>query len=253
MSLTLEVVPLVNGAENEDATVNVKRDNTENEKSTTNVKKKRRVEEPKAITMLAEVFLRIMYPLSTCMSKFVTTGLAKSLDYSPHVIFHHGSKAVYFSESAWDSFVKHLHLIECYFANNIAGRKTNVRLLDSDIEIDIVKQRGELQMRIRNLTKYDEKLLLTKQEFLILNNTAQSITRYVKQLGFSKPILQDYLIHTVETQPDVPILYSPIDTSIFNRIPYEVEVWRNLRDLTNHNDNQEQLLAEEEEEGENEE
>lgn len=220
-------------------------DGKENEDPTSNVKKKRKIEESKVTTMLAEVFLRIMYPLSTCMSKFVTIGLVKSLSYSPHVIFHHGTKAVNFSESAWDSFVKHLHLIECYFANNIVGRKTNVRLLDSDIEIDIVKQRGDLQMRIRNLTKHEEKLLLTKQEFFIFNSTAPCITRYVKQLGFSRPILQDYLIHTMETQPDVPILYSPIDTSIFNRIPYEVEVWRHLRDFSNLNENnKEQLVLE---------
>lgn len=211
-------------------------------------KKKRKIEEPPLMTVLAEVFLRIMYPLSTCMTKFVTVGLVKNLNYSPHVIFHHGAKSVQFSESAWESFIKHLHLIECYLANNVVGRKTNVRLLDSDIEIDIVKQRGEQQVRIRNLTRHEEKLLLTKQDFFILNNTAPSITRYLKQLGFSKPILQDYLIHTMETQPDAPVLYSPIDTSIFNRIPYEVEVWRHLRDFVNLNENNGEQSVEEEEE-----
>lgn len=201
-------------------------------------KKKRKIEHEAPITHLAEVFLRVMYPISTCMSKCLSAGLVKSLGYLPTVILHHGAKSVQFSETAWDSFVKHLHLIECYLANNIIGRKTNVRLLDSDIEIDVVKQRGDLQVRIRNLSKHEDKLQLTQQEFFILNAIASPVTRYVKQLAFSEPILQDYLIHTMETQPDVPILYSPIDTSIFNRIPYEVEVWRGLRDYISLPDKQ---------------
>lgn len=205
----------------------------------TNIKKKRKIEEEQSITLLGDVFLRVMYPLSLCMSKCLTVGLVKSLNYLPTVILHHGSKKVLFSETAWDSFAKHLHLLECYFANNIIGRKTNVRLLDSDIEIDVIKQRGEQQIRFRNLAKHDDKLLLTEEEFFILNAVASAVTRYVKQLVFSEPILQDYLIHSMETQPDVAILYSPIDTSIFNRIPYEVELWRRLRDYTNMVENKE--------------
>lgn len=222
-----------------------------------NGKRKRKVEEDISITSLAEVFLRIMYPLAASMSKCLTVGLFKPLNYSPTVMLHHGSKMLLFSEVAWDSFVKHLHLIECYLANNIVGRKTNARLLESDIEIDVVKQRGEQQIRFRNLTKHEDKVLLTREEFFTLSAVASAVTRYVKQLAFSGPILQDYLIHTMETQPDVPILYSPIDTSIFNRIPYEVEIWRRIRDYEaqHYNDSTEEdestenrTLGEEEEE-----
>lgn len=204
-----------------------------------NVKRKKTIEEDLSLTVLAEVFLRIMYPLSTCMNKCLTIGLFKPLNYSPNVILHHGYKKLIFSETAWDSFVKHLHLIECYLANNIIGRKTDVRLLDSDIRIDVVKQRGEHQVRFRNISKHDEKVILTREEFFVLNTISSPVTRYIKQLVFSKPILQDYLIQTMETQPDIPILYSPIDTSIFNRIPYEVEVWRRIRDYAGLEENKE--------------
>lgn len=222
--------------------------------TTPKIGKRKRTVEDLPISVLAEVFLRVMYPLSTCLGKALTTGLVKPLNYSPTVMLHQGSKMLMFSETAWDSFVKHLHLIECYLTNRILGRKANARLLGSDIEIDVVKQRGDYQVRFRNLTKHDDKVFLTRDEFFVLSTVAPAVTRYMKQLTLSEPILRDYLIHTMETQPDVPILYSPIDTSIFNRIPYEVEVWRKMRDLqslpSGFAGEKEDDLKEEEEEGE---
>jgi hypothetical protein len=198
-------------------------------KKVKHLKKKRKLEENIPPNILTEVFLRIWYPISSCMSKSVSIGLVKTLDYSPTVILNHNTKMVLFSENAWDSFLKHLHLIECYLTNSLFGRKTNIRLLDCDNEIDIVKHRGQQQVRIRNLTQHENKILLTREEFFILNNATSPITRYMKQLVFSSSVIKEYLVDACEKQPDSTIQYGPVDTSIFNRIPHEVEMWRQLR------------------------
>lgn len=201
------------------------------ENNKTNMKKKRKHEENIPPNILTEVFLRIFYPISSCMSKSVSIGLVKSLDYSPTVILNHGTKMVLFSENAWDSFLKHLHLIECYLTSSLFGRKTNIRLLDCDNEIDIVKHRGQQQVRIRDLTQHENKILLTREEFYILNHATSPITRYMKQLVFSSSVIKEYLVDTCEKQPDSALQYGPVDTSIFNRIPHEVEMWRQLRNF----------------------
>jgi hypothetical protein len=201
------------------------------ENNKTFLKKKRKLEENIPPNILTEVFLRIFYPISSCMSKSVSIGLVKSLEYSPTVILNHGTKMVLFSENAWDSFLKHLHLIECYLTNSLFGRKTNIRLLDCDNEIDIVKHRGQQQVRIRDLTQHENKILLTREEFYILTHATSPITRYMKQLVFSSSVIKEYLVDTCEKQPDSALQYGPVDTSIFNRIPYEVEMWRQLRNF----------------------
>jgi hypothetical protein len=216
-------------------------------------KRKRKPEENISLNVLFEVFLRILYPISRCMTKSIAIGLLKPSDYSPNVILNHGAKVVIFSEKAWESFMKHLHLIECYLTNNMFGKKTAVRLMECNIEVDIIKSRGDLNVRFRNLNKHEEKIILTREEFYILTCVSSPITRYMRQLVFSSSVIKDYLVDTMEKQPDIPILHGPVDTSIFNRIPHEVEVWRRLKEyefnLCNQDIEQlqenEEILAEE--------
>jgi hypothetical protein len=211
-------------------------------------KRKRKDEENISPDVLTEVFLRIFYPISSCLGKSISVGLMKSLDYSPTVILNHGPKTVLFSTNAWESFLKHVHLIECYLSSSMCGRKTNIRLLDCDNEIDVVKHRGQQHVRIRDLTKHDNKVLLTREEFYILNFATSPITRYMRQLVFSSSVIKEYLVDTLEKQPDSTILYGPVDTSIFNRIPHEVEMWRQLRNFEIGEEATEETVKGEEEE-----
>lgn len=210
-------------------------------------RRKRKAEENIPPNILSEVFLRIFYPISSCLGKSISIGLVKSLDYSPTVIISHGTKMVLFSQNAWESFLKHLHLIECYLTNSLCGRKTNIRLLDCDNEIDIVKHRGQLQVRIRDLTQHDNRILLSREEFYILNFATSPITRYMRQLVFSSSVIKEYLVDTLEKQPDSTILYGPVDTSIFNRIPHEVDMWRQLRNFEPITETAKEAAEEEEE------
>ena len=205
-----------------------KSDNATTSKST--LKRKRKPENDVPLNILTDIFLRIVYPISRCMTKGIAVGLVKELGYTPNAILNQGPKMLFFSDAAWDSFLKHLHLIECYLAKNMFGKKTAVRLLECDIEIDILKCRGEHQVRIRDLTKHDDKIQLTPEEFYILSCAASPITRYMKQLVFSNAVVKDYLVDATEQHSDAQILYAPIDTCIFNRIPYEVEMWRCLKE-----------------------
>lgn len=191
-------------------------------------KRKRKPEESITLNIVTEVFLRVLYPISRCMTKSVAIGLVKPLKYSPNVILNHGSKMLVFSELAWESFMKHLYLIECYLTNNMIGRKTLIRLLECNIEIDITKHRGEPQVRFRDLTCHADKILLSKEEFFILSCATSPVTRYMRQLVFSSSVVKDYLLETTEQHADVQILHGPVDTSIFNRIPHEVEMWRRV-------------------------
>jgi len=191
-------------------------------------KRKRKPEESTSVNLLTDMFLRLTYPISRCMTKHISIGMFKPLDYSPAVILNQGTRVLLFTENAWESFTKHMHLIECYLTNNLFGRKSAIRLLDCDIEIDIVKYRGEQQVRLRDLSKYNEKVQLNREDFYNLSCVSSPITRYLRQLVFSSSVVKDYLVDTMEKQPDLPILYGPVDTSIFNRIPHEVEMWRRV-------------------------
>ena len=234
-----EVAPLLDHANTEEAEIvkeiseflKFKKKDVKEEPSKVVIERKRKLEEHISPNILTEVFLRIFYPISSCLSKSVSIGLMKSLDYSPTVILNHGTRMVLFSQNAWESFLKHLHLIECYLTNSLCGRKTNIRLLDCDNEIDVVKHRGQLQVRIRDLTQHDNKILLSREEFYILNYATSPITRYLRQLVLSSSVIKEYLVDTLEKQPDSTILYGPVDTSIFNRIPHEVDMWRELRNF----------------------
>jgi len=212
------------------------------------VKRKRKLDFDVSLNVLTDIFLRILYPISRCMTKGISVGLVKSQDYSPNAILNHGAKMLFFSENAWESFMKHLHLIECYLAKNMFGKKTSVRLLECDIEIDILKYRGDLQVRFRDLTKHDEKIQLSREEFYILSCATSSLTRYMKQLTISSSMVKDYLVNAMEEHPEAHILYGPIDTSIFNRIPYEVEMCRSIKDYEEKQEEEEEPVSGENEE-----
>jgi len=191
-------------------------------------KRKRKSEEKPTFDNIADVFLRMTYPLSTCMMKNVTAGLLTSENYLPHVILNQGIKGLYFSEAAWDNMTSYLPIFECYLLNNVYGRKTAVRIASSDIEVESIKLRGIRYIRFKDLTKHDIKIQLTSEEFTILTATSFAITRYVKQLSFVLPIVKDYLNDTMN-RPDLPLLYGPIDTSIYNRLPQDVYLWRQIK------------------------
>src|SRR5436190_16685453 len=223
-------------------------------------KRKRKVKDNSQREM-TNVCLTIMYPLSSCKSKGISVGLVKSFEYLPHVMIHHGLKTLFFTEKSWDSFLKHLHLFECYLINNVHGRKTAVRLADSDIEIDSIKLRGVQQIRLKDLTKHDAKIQLSPEEFLVLCASNEAVTRYLKQLRFAVPIIKDYLSSSMDAHPDVLIPASPLDTSIYNRLPQEVHMWREINKLYSTNvqgpeeiliEIQPQVIEEDEEEEEEE-
>src|SRR5436190_8380622 len=190
--------------------------------------KRKRKAEDTCQREIFDIFLNIMYPLSRCRGKTINVGLVKSFDYLPHVVINHGVKRLFFNETSWDSFLKHLHLFECYMINTVHGKKTAVRFPDSDIEMDSIKLRGTQQIRLKDLTKHDSKIQLTQEEFLVLSASTEAVTRYLRQLRFAVPIIKDYLNATMDVHPDTPLPVNPVDTSIYNRLPQEVHLWREI-------------------------
>lgn len=197
------------------------------EKKTSN-KRRKKQQECIPFFMLSEIFLRIVYPLSVCNNKNVTVGFCKFLDYSPGVLLNHGGKQITFFEDSWNSFNKSIHLIHCYLINKVYGKKTNITVESSDIEVGNIKVRGDLFVRIRNLSSHDNKVLLNRDELEILINSIPAIERYMHQLESSKTTIKDYLVSTIEDGQDTPLIYSPLDNSIYNRLPQEVYLFRNL-------------------------
>ncbi|WP_221935858.1 hypothetical protein, partial [Klebsiella pneumoniae] len=97
-------------------------------------------------------------------------------------------------------------------ANKVYGRKTSIKLAASDIEIDTVKLRGLLCVRIRDLSKNECKVQLSLEEFYMLSSLTPAIDRYMQQLKFSGHVVKDYLMDTIQKQPNTPLLYGPVDT-----------------------------------------
>src|SRR5436190_13406788 len=193
----------------------------------TSGKRKRKAEET-CQREIFDIFLNVMYPLARCRGKTISVGLVKSVDYLPHVVLSHGVKSLLFNETSWDSFLKHFHLFECYLVDTVHGKKTAVRFPDSDIEMDSIKLRGTQQIRLKDLTKHDSKIQLTQEEFLVLSASTEALTRYLRQLRFAVPIIKDYLNASMDVHPDTPLPVNPVDTSIYNRLPQEVHLWREI-------------------------
>lgn len=194
--------------------------------------------------MYAEIFLKVIYPLSGFLEKNVMVGVFKLLDFTPGVLLNHTGKSILFTEAAWNSFSKHMNLIECYMLNKVYGKKTSVRLSSSDIEVENIKHRNSHCIRFRNLSKHDEKIVLNAEEFFTMITNVPAINRYMQQLAFSSSVVKDYLMDTINVQPNSPLLYGPVDTSVYNRLPQEVSCYRTLlktRNITATADCEEEL------------
>lgn len=190
-------------------------------------KRKRKFQEERVLPMLYEEFLKVSYPISSCLSKHISIGISKPENCTPIVSLGHGIKKIQFCEKSWESFNKYLHLIGCYLSNRIIGKKTKIVLDNSNIEVENIKLRGDQLVKFRDVTKHDEKISLTPEEFEILIDTIPAINRYMSQLTLSLPMIKEYLSDTLES--NAPLLYGPIDASIYNRLPHEVFVFRKVR------------------------
>lgn len=191
-------------------------------------KRKRANEDVILLEDVLSMFLRILYPLSRDMKKFVVVGLNKTIGCKPAVMINQNGKNVVLNETAWSSLDKRMQLVDCYMNNKIFGKKTNFSLLGSDIEVDIVILRGEQYVRIRDVTKHDLKVQLTYEEFSMLHSSSAAINHYISQLHIVESCCEDYVTNTIETLPNAQILYSPLDTSVMNRLPQEVELYRRM-------------------------
>lgn len=177
--------------------------------------------------VILDVFLRTMYPLNSNMDKTITVGVFKSLNFNPAVIINHCGKAsLLLTIDMWDKFTKHVSIIEAYLYNSLTGRKTAIGFNDSDLEIDNIRLRGTQFVRFRDLSEHNKKILLTLEEFQVLSNLTPVIIRYIQQLVAYGPLIFDYLNSSVNTNPVVPLIYGPIDHSIYNRLPQEVSFYR---------------------------
>lgn len=179
------------------------------------------------MNVMFDVFLRAMYPLNLNMDKTITVGVFKSLNFNPAVLINHCGKAsLLLTIDMWDKFTRHISIIEAYLYNNLTGRKTAIGFEDSDLEIDNIRLRGTQFVRFRDLSKHNKKILLTLEEFQVLSNLTPVIIRYMQQLVTYAPLIFDYLNSSVNTNPVVPLIYGPIDHSIYNRLPQEVSFYR---------------------------
>lgn len=205
----------------------LKKDDTLESKQTN--KRKRNNEDNMLLEDIISIFLRIIYPLSRCMKKYVIVGIDKINACKPVVLIVHNGKIISLNENAWSSLEKRMQLIDCYFHNKIFGKKTSFSLLDSDVEVDVIILRGEQYVRIRDLTKHDVKVQLTFEEFTMLHSSSLAINNYINQLHTVESCCKDYVDTTIDKLPTSQILYSPLDTSIMNRLPQEVELYRRMK------------------------
>lgn len=196
------------------------------------VKRKRQEDNETPLYFLTQVFLKAVYPLSSHLTKSITVGIFKSLEYKPAVVITHNDKNLMLSQDSWNSLKNYIDLIDCYLRNKVFGRKTSVRLASSDIEMDIIKSRGNQCVRIRDLTKHDVKVQLTLEEFHMLAGVAPSIERYIQQMISFEPIVKDYLLDAIENASESPLIYGPVDSSIYNRLPQEVHLYRHMKSFT---------------------
>lgn len=210
---------------------NDQEENNDNHSKGIKISRKRRTKQEENIPfyMINEIFLRILYPLSVCTNKNITIGICKFFNYKPGVLLNHGGKWIKFIEDSWVSLNRCIPLIHCYLTNKVYGKKTSISIEHSDIIVDNIKVRGELCVRFRNVSSYDEKILLSINEFEILINTVPAIDRYIQQLQESGTTIKDYLLNTIEKSHDTPLFYGALDNSIYNRLPQEVFLFRNIK------------------------
>lgn len=193
-------------------------------------RKRKRCEDEKddlSMVILLGVFLRSVYPLTEDMTKTITVGVFKSLNFIPALLLNQcGKTSIIFTIEMWDRFTKYLSIIEAYLYNNMTGRKTEIGFENSDIGIDNIRLRGTQYVRFRDLSKHNKKILLTFEEFQVLANSTPAINRYIQQLVTYQSVIFDYLNSSINTSPALPLIYGSIDSSIYNRLPQEVSFYR---------------------------
>lgn len=91
-------------------------------------KRKRSIEESYLLENIIDIFLRIIYPLSLCLKKYVIVGIDRTKECKPVVIITQSGKNIKISETAWISLDKRMQLIDCYFNNKIFGKKNQFHL-----------------------------------------------------------------------------------------------------------------------------
>lgn len=193
------------------------------------VKRRKKVlKQESPIQFINETFLQAFYPLSPCLTKNVTAGITKSLGYQPFVSLNQGVKKITFIEDAWRSCARYITLVQCYMTNQLHGKKTKIQLDDSDIEIEVVKTRGKFFVRFRNTSSHEDKLSLSLEEFEVFSHIAPTINRYLKQLNISGPMIKEYLLNTIENNENAPLVYGEVDSSIYNRLPHEVYLYKTM-------------------------
>lgn len=227
MESTSDQVPLINKKEEEEE----QKENIKKEKNHRSLKKRKLNhfnEDNFLPNPVYEIFLKIIYPLTISMDKSIVIGVFKNLDFAPGILLLHNSKCVVFTVQGWNSFNKHMTLVECYLLNKVHGKKTAIRLNDSNVEIDNVRIRANHGIRFRDLTKFDSKVVLNSKEFSIMLELTPAINRYLDQLSFCGPVIKDYLMETTLKQPNMHLIYGPVDTSIYNRLPQEINLYRTM-------------------------
>lgn len=138
-------------------------------------------------------------------------------------------KNIKISKTAWISLDKRMQLIDCYFNKKIFGKKTSYTLIDSDIEIDNIILRGVQYVRIRDVTKHDVKVQLTYEKFSMIHSLSAAINNYINQLHIVECCCKDYLTNTINSiQIHRYSTVSPLDISIMNRLPQEVELYKRM-------------------------
>lgn len=195
-------------------------------------KKEEDEEDEDTVDVLTGIYLRTMYPLNRALDKTVTIGLFRSLDFQPAVLLSHSTRtSIMFSIDVWDNFTKYCPIVGTFLKNNLTGKKTSIVLHDSDIEVDSLRLRSCQFIRFRNLSKHHKKILLSRDEFCVLSNLVPAISRYINQLVRYEPCVVSYLKAAVLNTPAPMLMYGSVDTTFYNKLPQEVEGYRNIDEV----------------------
>ncbi|WP_221935973.1 hypothetical protein, partial [Klebsiella pneumoniae] len=175
----------------------------------------------------------MMYPLGENMDKTLTVGVFKSMDFKPALLLNHCAKtSITLTIQCWDTFTRYVPIIEACLNNNITGKKTSLGFYNSDIEVDNVRLRGSIYVRIRDLSKHNKSIHLSFEEFHVLASITPVITRYIHQLIAYSPLISEYLTDSVLKHAVSPLIYEPIH-SIYNKLLQEVACYRVIEHLKN--------------------
>lgn len=188
--------------------------------------------------ILTGIYLRTMYPLNKSIDKTVTVGSFQSLSFQPAVLLNHASKSsLLFPAGVWEEFTKYCEHIATCLQNNLTGKKTSIMLLNSDIEVDIIRLRGSQFVRFRNLSKHQKKINLSCEEFHILSNLVPAVTRYLQQLVTYDNLVEKYLKAAVLKSPPPQVTYGSLDVAFYNKLPFEVDCYRRINQIVNEKQN----------------